>query len=67
MAQQKAKSVDLGVLQSEAENAARQLKAANTALSNARATVARAEEAYSVAQKALALGTESVKAATRVN
>ena len=63
---QSGKVMDLGVLQDEAEKAASQLKGAHTAYNNARAAVERAEQAYNVAQKALVLGMEQVKAATRV-
>lgn len=63
---QKGKSVDLSVLQADAENAAKQLKAALTALNNAKAAAARAGEAHNVAQKALAIAVEQVQAATRV-
>lgn len=60
------KSTDLGILQTEAENAARSLKSARTTLTNAKQTVDRAEEAHSVAQKALSLGVEQIKTSTKV-
>lgn len=63
---QSGKVMDLGVLQDEAEKAATQLKGAHTALNNARAAVERAEQAYNIAQKALTMGMEQVKVATRV-
>ena len=65
MASKHNKSTDLGVLQTEAENTAKVLKGARTAAANAKAAEARAEEAYGVAQKALTIGMEQVKAATK--
>jgi hypothetical protein len=62
----KAKGTDLGQLQTEAETAAKALKTANAALKTAQANAERAEAAYAVAQKALTLGAEQVRAATRV-
>lgn len=61
----KNRSTDLGMLQTEAENAAKVLKGARTAAANAKAAVDRAEEAYALSQKALTLGAEQVKAATK--
>lgn len=63
---QNGKSMDLGQLQTATENATSRLKAAGTALANAKQAYDKAQEAYSVAQKALASGVETVKAATRV-
>lgn len=60
------KGADLGVLQEEAENAARVLKSAKTALANAEQAVKKAEESYSVAQKALSAGVAQVQASTKV-
>lgn len=61
------KGTDLGVLQEQAEAAAKQFKAANTALNNAKAAATRAAEAHNLAQKALAIAVEQVQASTRVN
>lgn len=66
MATKQSKGADLGVLQNEAENAAKVLKGARTAAINAKQAEQKAEEAYGVAQKALAAGVEQVKAATKV-
>lgn len=60
------KSTDLGMLQNTAESAASHLKAARTTLNNAKLAFDRADEAHSIAQKALSLGVESIKAATKV-
>lgn len=62
----KCKATDLGLLQEQAENAARALKGANTALVNAQQAVEKAENAYNIAQKALTAGTEQVRIATKV-
>lgn len=59
------RSTDLGVLQTEAENAAKVLKGARTAAANAKAAMERAEEIHAIAQKALTIGMEQVKAATK--
>ena len=60
------KGADLGVLQEDAEAAARVLKGAKTALANAEQAVKKAEESYNVAQKALTAGVAQVQAATKV-
>jgi len=60
------KSTDLGCLQLEAEQAAKTLKGAKTALVNAQQAVNRAEEAYANTQKALTIGVEQIKNATKV-
>lgn len=59
------KSTDLGQLQTEAEKAAKELKAARAATATAKANEARKEEAYAVAQKALAIGVDQVKNSTK--
>ena len=64
--QPRCKANDLGILQSEAENAAKVLKAARTVAENARQAEKRAEAAYAVAQKALIIGVEQVQTATKV-
>lgn len=61
------RSTDLGNLQSDAESAARVLKSARTTLSTAKLAFDRADEAHSVAQKALQAGVEQVKASTKVS
>ena len=62
----KQKSTDLGLLQEEAEAAAKTLKGARTAAANAKLALDRAEEAHNNAQKALSIGVESIKTTTRV-
>lgn len=66
MATKNRKGADLGVLQNEVEQTARVLKGAKTAEANAKQAVAKAEEAYNNAQRALSAGVEQVKAATKV-
>jgi hypothetical protein len=60
------KGVDLGVLQNDVEAASRLFKTARTNAINARQAEVKAEQAYDVAQKAMAAGVEQVKAATKV-
>lgn len=60
------KGTDLATLQADAENTARVLKGAKTTAANAKQALDRAEEAYSVAQKALMAGVAQVQAATKV-
>lgn len=67
MATKQGKSTDLGLLQGEAESAAKTLKGARTGLANAKQAFDRAEEAYAITQKALSIGVEQIKAATRVS
>lgn len=66
MSKKQSKSTDLGVLQTEAENAAKRLKGARTVHANAVQALVRAEEAHNVAQKALAAGVAQVSATTKV-
>lgn len=61
-----ARGLDLGTLQSEAEKAARNLKAADAAFKRAKEARDRADADHSVAQKALAAGFEQLIAATKV-
>ncbi len=60
-------STDLGVLQADAESAAKVLKSARTVLATSKLAFERADEAYSIAQKALQAGVEQVKASTKVS
>lgn len=62
---QKSKGTDLGVLQQEAEATAKTLKGARTTLTNAKQAVEKAEKAHAVAQEALILGVDAVRAATK--
>lgn len=66
MASKQARGADLGVLQQEVEQAAKSLKGAKTVAANAAQALAKAEDAYGVAQKALAAGVAQVQAATKV-
>jgi len=60
------KAVDLGVLQSDLEKAARQLKSTTTDLLRASEANLRAEQEYDVAKKALAAGVAQISSSTKV-
>lgn len=59
-------ALDLGVLQKNLEQSARQLKATTTALLRASEANVRAEQEYDVAKKALAAGVQQISASTKV-
>lgn len=65
--QQSCKATDLGSLQEQVEAAARKLKAAKTAVTNANSAYDRACEAYGIAQKALVAGVEQIQISTKVS
>ena len=60
------RSLDLGQLQNEVENASKALKAANTVLAKAQEAQERAEAEYHSSTKALTAGVAQLTAATRV-
>ena len=60
------RGLDLGALQNEVEQAARNLKAANTALNKATDAQALAEANHHAAQKAMQAGVAQLTAATKV-
>ena len=60
------RSLDLGKLQEEVEQASRSLKAANTILQKASDAQALAEANHHAAQKSLAAGVAQLTAATKV-
>lgn len=62
----RASALDLGVLQSDMEQAARSLKSTTSALLRASEANVQAENAYDVARKALAAGVAQLTAATKV-
>lgn len=60
------KSVDLGALQVEMENAAKSLKSAQTTYNKAKEALDRADSHYISTKNALAAGVEQLKAATKI-
>lgn len=60
------KSVDLGALQVEMENAAKSLKAAQTVFNKAKDALDKADQHYVTTKAALAAGVDQLKAATKV-
>jgi hypothetical protein len=62
----KARSLDLGQLQNEVENASRAFKAAGTILSKAQEAYDNAEKNHHASQKALAAGVAQLLAGTKV-
>lgn len=67
MATKPNKALDLGILQSNLEQAARNLKATTSALLRASEANVRAENEYDTARKALAAGVAQIGAATKVS
>lgn len=67
MASAQKKSLDLGALQDQMEKTAREYKAAKTNLQRAHDAYNKAEEAYLVAQKAVAAGVGQLAAQTKVS
>lgn len=66
MAKPQTKALDLGVLQSNLESAARNLKTTTSALLRASEAQVRAEAEYDTAKKALAAGVAQITASTKV-
>ena len=59
-------ALDLGVLQAELQQAARNLKSTTSALLRASEAQIKAESEYDVAKKALDAGVQQLRAATKV-